>query len=121
MTYHSIERAAERACMNGDDAAAFIGKAENRGLEAEELPPRERKYMEKLKRIGTYPVYYGGYLFILGEAENSCITMYAAPEWFFRTDHSNRGHGIYIGKTYVRNPKKYQRHYPEADFEELYA
>ena len=121
MTYHSIERAAERACLNDGAAVELIGKAESRGLEAEDLPTRERKYMEKLKRSGTYPVYYGGYLFILGEEENSCITMYAAPEWFFRTDGRERNHGVYIGKTYVRNPRKYRRHYPEADFGELYA
>ena len=121
MTYHSIERAVQRACMNEDAAVEFIGKAENRGLGADDLPTKERKYMEKLKKPGSYPVYYGGYLFILGEGGHNCITMYAAPEWFFRTERPGRSRGIFIGKTYVRNPRKYSRHYPEADFGELYA
>ena len=121
MTYHSMKRATERAGLCESAAEAFIRKAESRGLGAEELPPKERKYMEKLKRAGSYPVYYGGYLFILGEERKSCITMYGAPAWFLRTDRPERDHGIYIGKTYVRNPKKYRRHHPETDPGELYA
>ena len=121
MTYHSIERAAQRGCLSSGAAADFIGKAEKRGLGAEDLPARERKFMEKLTRTDSYPVYYGGYLFILGKDGNGCITMYAAPDWFFRTNGRGRDHGIYIGKTYVRNPKKYRRHYPESDPEELCA
>lgn len=101
---HSIIRANERAGMNYNKAIRFTELAITRGLRAEDLPCTERCYMESKASDPSFEaVLYNGFIFILKE-EETCITMYPAPNWFFKKHH-------FDGKKQVRNIKKYLRYY----------
>lgn len=103
MTYHSIKRTCERANKKYRSAVKMIERAEERGFVADDLPSKERKYLKnKQERGKSVIVFYLGYLFILS-CDGICITMYKAPEWFCKKE-------CYIGKTKIRNPKKYTRY-----------
>ena len=100
---HSIERAKERAGLNSEQAARFIRKAGERGRSAEEMPRREREYMEKKETAANCrTIYYNNYFFIFSPG-GTCITLYEAPAWFGKKSH-------YEGKEKIRNVKKYVRY-----------
>lgn len=102
-TIHSILRANERAGMKYSEAVRFTDLAIRNGLRPEDLPRKERKYMESRETdAGCKTILYNGYIFIMRD-EDICITMYAAPSWFLKKRH-------YDGKTRVRNAKKYLRY-----------
>lgn len=102
-TVHSIIRAKERAGMKYGEAVRFTDLAIRNGQRAEDLPVKERKYMQK-KEIDSSitAVLYNGYIFILND-EDVCITLFKAPSWFLKKEH-------YDGKKKVRDVKKYLRY-----------
>ena len=103
-TLHSIIRANERAGKNYSEAIRFTDLAIRNGLKAEDLPSKERRYLEsKASGASVTAILYNGYIFIMQD-ETICITMYMAPAWFFKKQH-------YDGKKKVRNAKKYLRYY----------
>ncbi len=100
---HSIERAKERAGLNEEQAARFIRKASERGKGAEEMPKKERQYMEQKETASNCrTIYYNNYFFIFS-LEGTCITLYEAPVWFGKKSH-------YDGKEKIRDIKKYMRY-----------
>ena len=103
-TLHSILRAKERAGKNYDEAIRFTELAFRNGQRAEDLPSKERRYLEsKATEPSLSAIHYNGYIFIVQD-EELCITLYMAPSWFLRKQH-------YDGKKKVRNVKKYMRYY----------
>ena len=102
-TMHSIIRASERAGMKYNEAVRFTDLAIRNGQRAEELPSKERRYLEsKETDPACSAILYNGYIFIMKD-ENTCITLYMAPSWFLKKRY-------YDGKTRVRDPKKYLRY-----------
>ena len=102
-TIHSIVRAGERAGLKYSEAVRFTDLAIRNGQRAEDLPSKERRYLESRETDpGCKTILYNGYIFIFRD-EDICITMYAAPSWFLKKRH-------YDGKTRVRNAKKYLRY-----------
>lgn len=103
-TLHSIIRAKERAGKNANEAVRFTELAIRNGQRAEDLPSRERRYMESKVAVDPTctPILYNGYIFIMKD-EYLCITMYLAPSWFLKKQH-------YDGKKKVRDVKKYLRY-----------
>lgn len=107
-TVHSIERARERAGMNEDQAARFIRKASERGKSAEEMPKKEREYMERKESAANCKtIYYNNYFFIFSR-DGVCITLYESPAWFCKKNH-------YSGKEKIRDIKKYIRFNADAE------
>ncbi len=103
-TLHSIIRANERAGMKFNEAVRFTELAIRNGKRASDLPCTQRRYLERKEAdSSTSAVLYNGYIFILKD-ENICITLYPAPNWFFKKQH-------FDGKKQVRNIKKYLRYY----------
>ena len=106
-TVHSINRANERAGLNYSRAVRFTELAIQRWLRAEDLPCTERCYMQSKETDPSITtILYNGFIFIM-ENEETCITMYQAPSWFFRKHH-------FDGKKQVRNIRKYLRYYGKA-------
>ena len=102
-TMHSIIRASERAGLKCNEAIRFTDLAIKNGQRAEELPCKERRYLEsKETEPACSAILYNGYIFIVKD-ENTCITLYMAPSWFLKKRH-------YDGKTRVRDAKKYLRY-----------
>ena len=105
---HSIERARERAGLTEEQAARFIRKASERGRTAEEMPRREREYMERAETVtNSRAFFYNGYFFIFS-LDGVCKTLYETPAWFGRKSH-------YDGKEKIRNIKKYIRFNADAE------
>ena len=102
-TIHSIVRANERAGMKRSEAIRFTDLAIRNGIRADELPRKERRYLESKEiDLSFSAVLYNGYIFILKD-EDTCITLFPAPNWFLKKRY-------YDGKTKVRNAKKYLRY-----------
>ena len=101
---HSIIRANERAGMKYNEAVRFTDLAIRNGQQAEELPSKERRYLESKEQTdpSCKAILYNGYILIVKD-EDICITMYLAPTWFLKKRY-------YDGKTKVRNAKKYLRY-----------
>ena len=99
-TYHSLQRARERTGLSLKSSARLIGNAFERGKEADHFTAAERKFLERKVKDGCRALYYNGYCFIVS-ADDYCITMYQAPEWF--------GKKHYDGKDEIRKAKKYMR------------
>ena len=102
-TYHSLRRAYERIGLKAEAAEKEICRAYAAGLGAEEFNSREKAYLESKGLAGGYAKVYKGFCYIFSE-EAVCITVYPVPAWFGKRQY-------FDGKTRIRNPKNYYRHY----------
>lgn len=103
-TVHSILRAKERTGKNYSEAVRFIELAVRNGQRAAELPGLERSYLESKETDSSITaILYNGFIFIMKD-EETCITLFQAPEWFFKKQY-------FDGKKQVRNIRKYLRYY----------
>lgn len=108
MTFHSMERAKQRANLGRSAATRMIESAMKSGKGAETFPAKERKYLESKSNSTAKAVVFDGYIFIIGTNGN-CITMYKAPYWFGKKK-------THDGKERIRNAKYYLKMIPQEDF-----
>ena len=95
-TLHYLDRAYERAGLAFESAGSFERDAYRKGKRAAQMPKREREYMSEKDGVGITSRYYKGRIFIY--ADEKCITMYNAPEWFGKRQK--------IGQSNCCNPRK---------------
>ncbi len=98
-TTHSIERANERTRYSGKSAVRFIENGIARGKRAEKFTQDERDYLANCGYDNCTAKAYNGYCLIISE-DGVCVTLYPLPGWFGKKRH-------YVGKTRVRNVKRY--------------
>ena len=102
-SYHAIKRANERLGLKVQAAEKEIRKAFLEGMESSEFSSREKEYLSGKEESGITVRVYKGSCYIFSE-EGVCITVYDLPSWFGRKR-------FFDGKTKIRNPKEYYRHY----------
>ena len=103
LTYHSLVRAHERLGLNREEAERTITRAYAEGMGAEEFNSREKKYLEQKGANGAQVKVYNGCCYVFSE-NAVCITVFQVPLWFGKRQ-------FFDGKTKIRNPKNYYRHY----------
>ncbi len=103
MSYHAARRARERLGLKAKSAERETVKAFTDGLTAEDLTSRERDYLVRKGLHGCSPRVYNGSCYIFSE-NMVCVTVYKLPAWFGKRQ-------FFDGKTKIRNPKNYYRHY----------
>lgn len=109
MTKHCLERIRKRVNLSNSAACKFVSRAVLYGNTAEEFSSAERSYLQNLSCNGSYALVYSDFCFIFSEDE-VCITVYHVPKWFGKRSK-------YIGKTRIKNPKKYCNYYcREAEY-----
>ena len=103
-TYHSIQRAKERTGFNLKSSERFIETALRRGRGAEAFSAKEKDYLlQKEAKEGCRMLVYNLFCFIVA-ADDACITMYPAPNWFGKKKYHD-------GKREIKDIKKYMRYY----------
>lgn len=102
-TYHSIERAKERAGINKKNAENHIKRAITRGKTADQFTSWEREYLQGECTDTTIAIAYNNFCFIVSET-GKCVTMYPLPIWFGKKKH-------FDGKERIRNMKSYARNH----------
>ena len=109
VTDHSLQRAKERLSKNEKEACTYIIKAMERGTTSDAFRSQERMYLQN--KENAYPgtkirVYDGNcFVFTADTDDEICLTLFPLPGWFGKKKH-------YIGKTMIRNPRKYSRYFP---------
>ena len=101
-TFHSLERAKQRAGLNERRAYKMIDLALTRGKTAASFKSRERDYLENATQADRVAVAYNNYCYIFSDA-GRCLTMYPLPKWFGKKKH-------FDGKERIRNMKVYARY-----------
>lgn len=98
-TYHSIDRAKERAGLNERKATKMIEHALERGKSASDFSSMEKNFLESGGHNGCTAIAYNNFCYIVNE-NGICVTLYPLPTWFGKKKHFN-------GKEPIRNYKKY--------------
>ena len=102
-THYGLEKTEKFTHLNTEGAKKLIRRASVRGTNVLDLPARKREYFEKKVDLNNrVAMIYSGFCFIY--ANNYCVNMYRVPPYFNRKSSYN-------GKTQVRDPKKYSKHY----------
>ena len=113
-TPHALARAKERRGYNEKRARSWIKKALERGRDYTFYTARERDYLREEGKGDCFALAYDGYCFIL-DARGACVTLYELPRDFGKKKH-------YVGKTAIRDDKKYANHYQkEENYERFVA
>lgn len=102
-TYHSIDRAKERAGLNERKATKMIELALERGKSANYFSSMEKSYLESEGYDGCTAIAYNNFCYIVNE-NGICVTLYPLPAWFGKKKR-------FDGKEKIRNPKKYSKNY----------
>ena len=111
ITRNACEKVMQYAGLKENAARKLIKRAYVWGTDIRDLPSREKKYYFHYVDIGKRKAYvYAGCCFIF--AGDYCVTVLKSPN---RAAQKAR----FDGKTKVRNPKKYIRHYDAYGFDEL--
>ena len=100
-TFHSLERAKQRAGLNERRACKMIDLALTRGKTAAFFSSWERDYLENTAAENTTALAYNNYCYIVSDT-GRCLTMYPLPKWFGKKKH-------FAGKERIRNMKVYMR------------
>ena len=100
-TFHSLERAKQRAGLNERRAYKMIDLALTRGKTAASFSSWERDYLENTAQADRVAVAFNNYCYIFSDA-GRCLTMYPLPKWFGKKKH-------FAGKERIRNMKVYAR------------
>ena len=101
-TFHSLERAKQRAGLNERRAYKMIDLTLTRGKTAASFKSRERDYLENATQADRVAVAYNNYCYIFSE-NGYCLTMFPLPGWFGKKKH-------FAGKERIRNMKVYARY-----------
>lgn len=99
ITKHGYERSKERQHYNKRQTEKAVANAVSKGKCADNFHSRERDYLSNMSRNGHKAYVYNGFCYIISE-DNVCVTTYRLPVWFGKKSH-------YVGKTKIKNPKKY--------------
>ena len=102
-TYHSIDRAKERAGLNERKATKMIELALERGKSASDFSSMEKSYLDSEGYDGCTAIAYNNFCYIVNE-NGICVTLYPLPAWFGKKKR-------FDGKEKIRNPKKYSKNY----------
>ena len=109
-TRKGLTKAEEWANLKSDAAKKMIRRAAVWGQDITELPSKQKAYFESyVDTSRRKAVVYSGYCFVF--ADDYCVNMLRVPKWFGKKSN-------YVGKTQIKNPKKYSKHY---DVEEAWA
>ncbi len=82
-TYHSINRAKERAGLNRKKAEKMMELARSRGIGFEDCKwSLDRMFLINRTNEVAVALAYNGYCFIFNRDTADCITMYALPKYF---------------------------------------
>jgi len=86
ITAHAEQRAYERTNLNRRSSRRFIELAMERGKTSEDLEgfEFEQRFLRSKTRDGAQAVYYNQYIFIMADGRTKCVTMYQAPDYFFK-------------------------------------
>ena len=112
-TYHSIDRAKERAGLNERKATKMIELALERGKNANDFSSMEKRYLESKRYVGCSAIAYNNICYIVNE-NGICVTLYPLPTWFGKKK-------LFNGKEKIRNPKKYSKNYEYYNHEIEYG
>ena len=82
-TYHSINRAKERAGLNRKKAEKMMDLARSRGIGFEDCKwSLDRMFLLNRTNDVALAIAYNGYCFIFNRESADCITMYPLPKHF---------------------------------------
>ena len=98
-SYHSVNRAKERAGLNHRKAQKMMDLARERGIGSEDCRwSVDRRFLESRTNDVARAIAYNGYCFIFDRTTMNCITMYLLPKSFGKkkTYYSNRNCGRYV-------------------------
>ena len=113
-TPHALARAKERRGYNAKKALNWIKKALERGRDYTFYAAQERRYLREEGKGACFALAYDGFCFIRN-ARGVCMTLYELPRDFGKKKH-------YVGKTAIRDDKKYANHYQkEENYERFVA
>ncbi len=99
-TYHSLNRAKERAGLNRKKAEKMMELARERGIGYEDCKwSLDRMFLISRTTDTTKAIAYNGYCFIFDKDTCNCITMYLLPKHFGKK------------KTFYNTGKKEPREY----------
>ena len=112
-TPHAVKRAKERRGYNAKRALNWIKKALERGRDYTFYTARERDYLREEGKGDCFALAYDGFCFILDQ-RGVCVTLYELPRDFGRKKP-------YVGKTKIRNDKKYSIRYTKEDDHERFV
>lgn len=113
-TPHALTRAKERRGFNEKRALNWIKKALERGRDHSFFSSWEHDYLREEGKGCCIALAYDGFAFIL-DSRGVCVTLYKLPHDFGKKKN-------YVGKTPLRDGKKYMTRYQkEEGYEELVA
>ena len=102
-TNKGIKKVMKYANLSGASAEKMIRRAAVNGTDIMDLSSKDRAYFESMVDIAKRKaVIYAGYCFIF--SEEYCVNILKVPKKIGKKTN-------YIGKTQIRNPKKYAKHY----------
>ena len=82
-SWHSVNRAKERAGMNYKKAQKMMNRARERGIGSESCRwSLDRQFLESRTNDTAKAIEYNGFCFIFDRETNTCITMYGLPPYF---------------------------------------
>ena len=115
-TYHSLERAKERAGLSEKKASKMITTALKKGKRADDFNSMEKSYLEREAHNNCIAIAFNGFCYIVN-SDGFCVTLYKLPSWFGKKKK-------FDGKEKIRNHKKYEKNnftYETSEYSYMYC